>query len=128
MINSLRVVGLVFVVTALTACGGGSSNSSGTSSTASNTTSASNNSTATSTDVITKKCVTENNVVQVTSDGCTAFVGNNDQTILCTSTGNRKTIKMLSGTNITRESLTKSEGGFTGGGNITFNNTSLSCV
>lgn len=119
MLTPMRVFSLLILTSALVACGGGSSNSSGTSSTTSN------NSTATSTDVITKKCITENNVVQVTSDGCTAFVGNNDQTILCTTTG---TIKMLSGTNIKRDTLTNSVGEISGGGKITFNNTSLSCV
>lgn len=128
MKNYLRILGLVIVASAVTACGGGNSDSSGSSSTTSNNTTGSNTSTDSKDNVITKKCNIDNATVLVTSEGCTAFVGNKEQTILCTTSGSSKTIKMLTGTNIKYDALKNSTGGFSVGGKLSINNTNLTCV
>lgn len=98
----------VLLGAALTACGGGSD-------------SADNSAAA---DSISKTCAVNGNTVSVTQDGCLANVGNNTQTLVCSSPS---TLHMLTGTGLTRDQVIQSGSKNTSGGGVSINGVSLVC-
>lgn len=96
--------------TALTACGGGSDSADDAGS-ASGT--------------ITRECTRSGNSVSVTQEGCLANVGNNTQTLVCSSPN---TLHMLTGTGLTRDQVIQGGSKNTSGGGISINGVSLVCV
>ena len=98
----VKVLFAAVAVSALGACGGGgSSDSAG--------------------DVISTACKMTGNVATVTSSGCLVTAGNNVQSALCV--GN--TLRILTGTNISAETLRSSGSSMPNG--TTFNGTKFSC-
>lgn len=100
----------VLLGTALSACGGGSD-------------SADSNSSAAGT--ITKECARSASSVSVTQEGCLANVGNNTQTLVCSSPS---TLHMLTGTGLTRDQVIQGGSSTTSGGGISINGVSLRCI
>lgn len=100
----------VLLGAALSACGGGSD-------------SADDNDAASGT--ITKECARSGNSVSVTQEGCLANVGNNTQTLVCSSSN---TLHMLTGTGLTRDQVIQGGSSNTSGGGISINGVSLKCI
>lgn len=101
----------VLLGTALSACGGGSDNDS-----------ADNNSSAAGT--ITKECARSGSSVSVTQEGCLANIGNNTQSLVCSTS---RTVHMLTGTGLTRDQVIQGGSSVTSGGGISINGVSLRC-
>ena len=117
MSKSIHLISLLMLTAALTACGGGSSNSSGSNSGGSNSGSATPS-------VITTQCAQTADQVTVTTAGCVTS-GSSPQTVICVTAAPTQTIKILSGTNKTVAQVNSSSS-FTGN-NITFNNLKYVC-
>lgn len=117
MSKTLYTLSFLVLTSALTACGGGSSNSSGSTQTAttgninSGTTTGNNNS-GTNTGAIKTQCAQIGTKVTVTSTGCVTS-GTSPQSVICITQGPPQTIKMLSGNNITVTQLRNSGTTFT---------------
>lgn len=128
MNNSKRILSLVLLATALTACGGGNSDSSGSNHSQNNNNNNNNKPDNNSAKIISTACAVTDNKVSVTKTGCifnTNSTGN-AQTALCSVNNNITTYKILTGTNITLENLEK--GQVFSGATVTLNGKTLTCV
>jgi hypothetical protein len=100
---------------ALTACGGGSSDSGDTTA----------SSPADANGLISKQCSASPGAAKVTSDGCIANLGGSIETLVCTGSN---TVYRLPGTNHSREAVLMSPNSYTAGGAITLFGVVIQCI